>query len=241
MSRPENTEDRPSPPLDPSRDLRTQDFATPNTRPATVSAGAYDETDPLPNRRFTSILFWSMVKALDPGEHPAKILDLGPTNHQNMHFWAERGFGVSCYDLEKHELEELEKEPITNLTLAADRMNRRNLPFNDGEFSAVCAWNCFSRLPFVSARRYIRECTRVLRPRGILHAIFLDAPGRLDTRRQYRIADRQQLDVVSGASRRGIKPTLVEAELAYLFSSFDGYESKEAPCQTREVLAQRNR
>jgi hypothetical protein len=105
----------------------------------------------------------------------------------------------------------------------------------------VCAWNCLSRLPFVSARRYIRECNRVLRPQGIMHAIFLDAAGRLDTRRQYRIADRQQLRVMSGTSRRGIEPTLVEAELAYLFSSFDACESKAAPCQTREVLAQRNR
>jgi SAM-dependent methyltransferase len=226
---------------DSKRDLRTQDFATPDTKPATVSSGTDDDTDPLPNRRFTSILFWRMVKALDPEVAPARVLDLGPTNHQNMHFWAERGFTVSCYDLERHEMEELEREPITNLSLAADRMNQRQLPFEDGAFAAVCAWNCLSRLPFVSARRYIRECNRVLRPQGIMHAIFLDAAGRLDTRRQYRIADRQQLDVVSGTSRRGIKPTLVEAELAYLFSSFDACETKAAPCQTREVLAQRTR
>jgi len=241
MQHPEDPDDRPLALGENSRDLRTQDFATPHAKPATVSSGSDDETDPLPNRRFTSILFWRMVKGLDPDQEPARVLDLGPTNHANMHFWAERGFQVSCYDLEKHELEELDKQPITNLTLAADRMNQRQLPFDDGAFAAVCAWNCFSRLPFVSARRYIRECGRILRPQGILHAIFLDAAGRLDARRQYRIADRQQLDVVSGASRRGIKPTAVEAELAYLFSSFDACETKAAPCQTREVLAQRNR
>jgi len=233
---------RPSPtPNGPSRDLRTQDFATPDAEPATVRAGSDDETDPLPNRRYTSILFWRMVRALDPDEHPARILDLGPTSHANMHFWAERGFQVTCYDLEKHEMEELDREPISNLTLAADRVNQRHIPFEDGTFAGICAWNCFSRLPFITARRYIRECNRILRPRGILHAIFLDAAGRLDTRRQYRIADRQQLDVVSGASRRGIKASLVEAELAFLFSTFDACETKEAPCQTRELLAQRNR
>lgn len=232
---------RISTPREPRRDLRTQDFATPNAKPATVTSGTDDDAEPLPNRRFTSILFWRMVKALEATKAPGRILDLGPTNHQNINFWAERGFSISCYDLEKHELEELGREPITNLTLAADRMNRRRLPFGDSMFAAVCAWNCFSRLPFVSARRYIRECNRVLKPQGILHAIFLDAAGRLDARRQYRIADRQQLDVVSGASRRGIKPTPVEAELAYLFSSFDACETKAAPCQTREVLAQRNR
>ena len=241
MQYPADPDDLSAAPPRPTRDLRTQDFATPDAKPVTVISAADDETDPLPNRRFTSILFWRMVNALDPDESPARVLDLGPTNHQNMHFWAERGFQITCYDLEKHEMEELERQPITNLTLAADRMNRRRLPFDAGAFSAVCAWNCFSRLPFVSARRYIRECNRVLRPRGILHAIFLDAAGRLDTRRQYRIADRQQLDVLSGASRRGIKPTLVEAELAFLFSSFDACETKAAPCQTREVLAQRNR
>ena len=223
------------------RDLRTRDFATPDAKPAKVSSGGDDETDPLPNRRFTSILFWRMVKALEPGEHSGRILDLGPTSNANVTFWGERGFQVTCYDLERHEMEELERQPITNLSLAADRMNQRRLPFDDGAFSGICAWNCLSRLPFVSARRYIRECYRLLRPQGILHAIFLDAAGRLDTRRQYRIADRQQLDVVSGASPRGIKSTLVEAELAFLFSNFDAFETKAAPCQTRELLAQRNR
>lgn len=241
MQHPADPDDLSATPHGPTRDLRTQDFATPDAEPATVISGAPNDTDPLPNRRFTSILFWRMVKALDADEPPARILDLGPTNHQNMHFWVERGFQVACYDLERHEMEELDRQPITNLTLAADRMNQRRLPFDDGAFSGVCAWNCFARLPFVSARRYIRECNRVLSPRGVLHAIFLDAAGRLDARRQYRIADRQQLDVVSGASRRGIKPTLVEAELAFLFSTFDACETKAAPCQTRELLAQRNR
>ena len=222
----------------PSRDLRTRDFATPDAEPATVLAGN-EETDPLPNRRYTSIMFWRMVKALDANEPPARILDLGPTAHANVNFWVHRGFQVTCYDVERHELEELEREPITNLTLAPDRINQRRLPFAAGSFSAICAWNALARLPFIAARRYVRECNRVLRPRGILHAIFLDAEGRLDTRRQYRIADRQQLDVLSGASRRGIKASSVEAELAFLFSSFDACETKAAPCQTRELLAQR--
>ena len=242
MQRPvDSVEPLPAAKNESGRDLRTRDFATADAKPATVSTGIDDEADPLPNRRYTSILFWKMVKALDPDGASARILDLGPTSHANMHFWADRGFQVSCYDLEKHEMEELERQPVSNLSLAADRMNQRRLPFEDGSFAGICAWNCFSRLPFVSARRYIRECNRVLRSRGILHAIFLDAGGRLDTRRQYRIADRQQLDVVSGHSRRGIDPTLVEAELAFLFSSFDACESKAAPCQTRELLAQRNR
>ena len=242
MQRPADAVDpRTSATIESGRDLRTQDFATPDAEPATVSSGTDDETDPLPNRRYTSILFWKMVNALDPSEPPARILDLGPTSHANIHFWAERGFRVTCYDLEKHEMEELERQPITNLSLAADRMNQRRLPFEDAAFAGICTWNFFSRLPFVSARRYIRECNRLLRSRGILHAIFLDAAGRLDTRRQYRIADRQQLDVVSGHSRRGIDPTLVEAELAFLFSSFDACESTASPFQTRELLAQRNR
>ena len=99
------------------RDLRTQDFATPDAKPVTVSSGTDNETNPLPNQRYTSILFWKMVKALDPNEPPARILDLGPTSHANMHFWAERGFQVNCYDLEKHEMKELERQPITGLGL----------------------------------------------------------------------------------------------------------------------------
>ena len=68
-----------------------------------------------------------MVKALDPKDHPARILDLGPTSGANITFWGERGFKVSCYDLERHEMEELEKQPITNLSLAADRLTQRRV------------------------------------------------------------------------------------------------------------------
>ena len=230
--------ERPAP-TGPTRDLRTQDFATPDAEPVTVITGSDDDADPLPNRRYTSILFWRLVRALDPDEAPARVLDLGPTTHANMHFWAKRGFKVTCYDLERHEVKELEREPISNLTLSAERLNQRHLPFDNDAFSAVCAWNSLARLPFMAARRYARECSRVLRPRGILHAIFLDAEGRLDARRHYRIADRKQLDVVSGENRRVVKASSVEAELAFLFSSFDACETKPAPCQTRELLAQR--
>lgn len=221
------------------RDLRTQDFATPGGEPATLLAGS-DDAEPLPNRRYTSILFWRLVRALDPEVAPARILDLGVASHANISFWAERGFKVTCYDLARHEAERLKEEAITNVTLAPDRIRDRTLPFEDGSFSAICAWNVFARMPFVVARRYARECYRVMSASGILHAIFLDLPGRLDQRRQYRIADRQQLDVASGPPPRNQASNWVDAELALLFSSFDACETKAAPCQTRELLAQRS-
>jgi ubiquinone/menaquinone biosynthesis C-methylase UbiE len=135
-------------------------------------------------------------------------------------------------------MEHLSTQPITNLTLTDEKIRARNLPFEDEAFTAICAWNVFACMPFVVARRYIRECYRVLSPTGIVHAIFLDADGRLDTRRNYRVADRQQLDVSPIAVKR-TEPDWVEAELALMFSVFDACETKRAPCQTRELLAQR--
>jgi len=220
-----------------SRDLRTRDYATPDSEPATLRAGA-DDVDPLPNRRYTSILFWRLVKALDPARAPARILDLGPTSQANIRFWGERGFRVTCYDLVRPEGGQLEGESITNLTLAPEKVRGRSLPFDDESFSAICAWNVFARLPYVVARRYARECYRMMVPAGILHAIFLDAEGRLDARRRYRIADRQQLDVVSGPPPGG-DSRWVEADLAFMFAAFDACETKAAPCSTRELLAQR--
>ena len=221
-----------------SRDLRTQDFATPDAEPAMLLAGR-DDADPLPNRRYTSILFWRLVRALDPSDAPARILDLVSTSQANIHFWAERGFRVTCYNLAHHELRRLGDEPISNLTLAPDKLRELALPFPDESFSAICAWNILARLPFMVARRYARDCYRIMHPRGILHAIFLDADGRLDGRREYRVADRQQLDVISGRTDRHLATDWVEAELAFLFSHFDACETKPAPCQTRELLAQR--
>lgn len=221
-----------------SRDLRTRDYATPDSEPATLRATT-DDVEPLPNRRYTSILFWRLVKALDSRREPARILDLGPTSQANIEFWGRRGFKVTCYDLARHEVERLQDEPITNLTLSPEKVRMRSLPFDGESFSAICAWNVFARVPYVVARRYARECYRLMTPTGILHAVFLDAEGRLDTRRRYRIADRQQLDVVSGASLPSADSRWVEAELAFLFSAFDACETKAAPCNTRELLAQR--
>ncbi|MFQ5743476.1 MAG: methyltransferase domain-containing protein [Acidobacteriota bacterium] len=222
----------------PSRDLRTKDFATPDARPMTLLA-ASEDAEPLPNRRYTSILFWRLVKALDPEAEPARILDLGNTTQANIRFWAERGFLVTCYDLAYHEHKLLEQQPITNLTLAPEKIRERVIPFKDEAFSAICAWNIFARLPFIVARRYVRECYRIMSPTGILHAIFLDAGGRIDCRRRYKVADRQQLDVCSNSPPPNQTADWVGAELAFLFSSFDACETKPAPCQTRELLAQR--
>jgi SAM-dependent methyltransferase len=222
---------------DDSRDLRTQDFATPDAEPVTLLAGG-DDSEPLPDRRYTSILFWRLVRALDPDRGPARILDLGSATQSNIQFWGERGFKVTCYELLRHETEHLSNQPITNLTLTAERVRERSLPFEDEAFTAICAWNVFACMPFVVARRYLRECYRILNPTGIIHAIFLDADGRLDTRRNYRVADRQQLNVSPAAVQR-YNSDWVEAELAFMFSVFDACETKRAPCQTRELLAQR--
>lgn len=220
------------------RDLRTRDYATPDAEPATFRAST-DDIEPLPNRRYTSILFWRLVKAMEPQREPARILDLGPTNQANVRFWGERGFRVTCHDLARHELEQLQGERITNLTLSPEKVRARRMPFDDESFSAICAWNVFARLPYVVARRYARECYRLMAPTGILHAIFLDAGGRLDARRRYRIADRQQLDVASGPPLPSADSRWVEADLAFMFSAFDACETKAAPCNTRELLAQR--
>lgn len=220
------------------RDFRTRDFATADAEPATLGASPEDY-DPLPNRDYTSVLFWRFARALDPQAPPRRILDLGPTVDENIRFWADRGFRVTCLPILEREARALRDTAIEPPTLSRDRLAERSLPYPDESFSAVCAWNVFATLPFVLGRRYLQECYRVLHPSGLIHAIALDAPGRLDARREYRVADRQQLAVSSRRQPRTASREMVDAELELLFSRFDAIDIRAAPCQTRELIAQK--
>lgn len=195
--------------------------------------------DLLPSRAYPSSLFWRMTSALDPEREPGRILDLGPTNNANILFWAERGFDVTCCDLFAREARRIGEQEVNPLTLSSDSIRDRRLPYESESFAAVCAWNVLSRLPFVLAQQYARECHRLLAPSGLLHAIFLDADGRLDTRRIYQVEDRQQLRVTSVAVPRRLPANWVDAEIKLMLARFAACEIQAAPSHTREVLAQR--
>lgn len=218
------------------RDLRRHDFAA-----GDLGAPAEPlQEDLLPNRSYPSNLFWRMTTWLDPKQPPGRILDLGPTNNSNIQFWAERGFDVACCDLFAREARHLAGQDLTPLTLSGRSLRDRRLPYEGETFSAVCAWNVLSRLPFVLGQQFARECHRVLHPSGLLHAIFLDADGRLDARRCYRVVDRQRLEVSSLAVPRRMPGSWVDAEVKLMLSRFAACEIQPAPSHTREVLAQRD-
>ena len=220
------------------RDLLARDFAGGDAGFSHIETPSAD-ADLLPNRNYPSPFFWRLARSLNPEAAPSKILDLGPTSNTNIQFWVRRGFQVSCYDLFAREAMSLSVGPVSPMSLAAESIRERQLPYAQESFSAICAWNVFSRLPFVLAHRYIRECYRVLHPSGLMHAIFLDVHGRPDSMRRYEAAEHNQLTVRS----RGVPDTLprawLDAEIVLLFSHFDACGTLPAPCQTREVLVQR--
>lgn len=218
------------------RDLRLRDFAS----GAEGTGSARFEEDLLPNRPYPSKLFWHMARGLDAERPPARILDLGPASNANIQFWGERGFDITCFDLYAREVRYLAEQDPSPLTLSSRALRSRRLPFESGSFAAICGWNVLSRLPFVLGQHCARECHRLLAPSGILHAIFLDADGRLDARRQYTIVDRQRLHVTSVAVPRRLPGNWVDAEIRLMLSRFAAVEIQPAPSYTREVLAQRD-
>lgn len=221
----------------PPRDLRGRDYA--NSLDGLPSGGDHPGDDLLPNRSYPSNLLWRMTKALDPERPPGRVLDLGPTNNANIQFWAESGFDITCHDLFARESRRIADNEISPLTLASDSVRKLRLPYDNDSFSAICAWNALSKLPFVLARQYARECHRVLSPSGLLHAVFLDVNGRPDTRRQYHVIDRQTLHVSSVAVPRPLPSTWIDAEIRLLLSRFGACEIQGTPAHTREALAQR--
>lgn len=148
------------------------------------------------------------------------LLDLGPAWQTTLSFFIERGFRVSSEDLLRAWKEFLAEEEARLKAAAASssetldvspasratRFLENNLRYASSSFDAILLWDLLDYFEPVVARQVVSCLTELLRPGGVVFAMFHSKkPAGFQ---RYRVVDSATLQVVS-------TPPLVQAQRVY--------------------------
>jgi cyclopropane fatty-acyl-phospholipid synthase-like methyltransferase len=175
------------------------------------------------------------------------MLDLGPAWQTTLSFFIERGFRVTSEDILrgwKEFLTEEEARLRENLASAdamdmtpASRANRflaANLQYPKASFDAVLVWDLLDYLEPAVAKQTISWITELLRPGGVVFAMFHSKKP--EGFQRYRVADSNTLQVISSAMICPAQKVYQNREIQDLFSRYRTSKSFVGRDQLRETL-----
>jgi hypothetical protein len=175
------------------------------------------------------------------------LLDLGAAWQTTLSFFIERGFRVTSEDLLRAWKDFLAKDEaeIRQASRAADsadasaagradRFLKSNLEYPAASFDAVLLWDLLDYLEPMMATKTVLALTELLRPGGVLLAMFHSKKP--EGFQRYRVVDSSTLQMISA-------PVLCPAQRAYqnreiqdLFGRYRTMKSFVARDQLRETL-----
>jgi len=110
------------------------------------------------------------IEVYDVKRDVRRILDVGCGNGRHVIFFAEQGFDVCGVDISKEAIE------IANVWLAKKGLKGdlrvgdiEKLPFNDDYFDVVSSAEVLDHVPFLKAKKTLREIERVLALNGYIY------------------------------------------------------------------------
>ncbi|HYA97454.1 MAG TPA: class I SAM-dependent methyltransferase [Methylomirabilota bacterium] len=177
-----------------------------------------------------------------------KLLDLGPAWQTTLSFFIERGFRVSSEDLLRAWKEFLQSEE-QNLQMAlggsvealdmtaegrAARFLAGNLRYSPAWFDAILLWDVLDYLEPIVARRVVEQLTELLRPGGVVLAMFHSR--RPEQFHRYRVADSMTLQMLPGTEGFQSQRIYQNREIQELFRVYRTMKSFVGRDQLREVL-----
>jgi hypothetical protein len=164
------------------------------------------------------------------------LVDLGPVVGANVAFFGEE-LGCKIHvedvfkDIDRHVTED-------NLDAFPSFLAKR-FAQEDGTVDGILCWDIFDYLDKASAQSLARELVRMLRPDGVLFALFnvveaaTKAPPGFT---RYVVADRQQLQYRAYRGARGKQRPLSPRDIQRLFEPLHIYEQFLLKNNLREVL-----
>ena len=170
------------------------------------------------------------------GREQPVLLDLGPVVGPNVTFFREE---VSC----KIYLEDLPKD--IDRHVAQGKLEElptffdTRLPYESESMDGILCWDIFDFLERPSAERLARQLKRVLRPDGVLMALFGTADPRSAPRATYTkhvVVDRTHLQYRPYAAARGKQRPLVNRDIQRLLEPLRITENVLLKNNLREVL-----
>jgi len=177
------------------------------------------------------------------------LLDLGPAWQTTLSFFIERGFRVSSEDLLRAWKEFLVEEEgklreatgraaqhaldVSPLARAA-RFLEANLQYPNSSFDAILLWDLLDYLEPVVAKQMVANLTELLRPGGVVFAMFHSKKP--EGFQRYRVVDSTSLQVISSPVLCPAQRVYQNREIQDLFSRYRTVKSYVGRDQLRESL-----
>ncbi len=174
------------------------------------------------------------------------LLDLGPAWQTTLSFFIERGFRVSSEDVlrawkgflaeEEARLQEGKSDDSLDMTPngRAARFLESNLRYSPSSFDAVLLWDLLDYLEPALGKQIITCLTDLLRPGGVVFAMFHSKKP--EGFQRYRVADSNTLQVLSTPPLCPAQKVFQNREIQDLFSRFRTMKSFVSRDQLRETL-----
>jgi SAM-dependent methyltransferase len=175
------------------------------------------------------------------------LLDLGPAWQTTLTFFIERGFRVSSEDILRgwkaflieeemrlrNDAEAREKLDMTP-SGRATRFMAENLQYPRASFDAVLLWDLLDYLEPMLAKQIVANLTELLRPGGVILAMFHSKKP--EGFQRYRVADPHTLQVISSAVICPAQKVYQNREIQDLFARYRTSKSFVGRDQLRETL-----
>jgi len=177
------------------------------------------------------------------------LLDLGPAWQTTLSFFIERGFRVSSEDLLRAWKEFLAEEDeklreasvraaqhtldVTPAARAA-RFLEANLQYPNSSFDAVLLWDLLDYLEPAVAKQLVANLTELLRPGGVVFALFHSKKP--EGFQRYRVVDPTTLQVIASPVLCPAQRVYQNREIQDLFSRYRTVKSFVGRDQLRESL-----
>jgi hypothetical protein len=213
---------------------------------APVSAmGTTREPEPQESMRISNGLkefLWNL-----DGLGRGTLLDLGPAWQTTLSFFIERGFRVSSEDLlrawkdflaEEERLRSESGNSSASLDLTpsgrATRFLENNLRYSEASFDAVLLWDLLDYLEPALAKQIVVCVTELLRPGGVVFAMFHSKKP--EGFQRYRVADSNRLQVIATPMLCPAQKAYQNREIQDLFGGYRTIKSFVSRDQLRETL-----
>jgi hypothetical protein len=175
------------------------------------------------------------------------LLDLGPAWQTTLNFFIERGFRVSSEDILRgwkgfveEEETRLRDDPTyrdsvdTTAQGRSTRFMQGNLQYPPASFDAVLLWDVLDYLDPAMTKQTVASITDLLRPAGIVLAMFHSKKP--EGFQRYRIADSNTLQVIPATIVAPSQKIYQNREIQELFSHYRTMKSFVGRDQLREAL-----
>jgi len=218
---------------------------TPGGTAAAAGAGSARAPDPSESTRVSNGLkefLWNL-----DGLGRGTLLDLGPAWQTTLSFFIERGFRVSSEDILRgwkaflmEEEARLREDAAARESLdmtangRAKRFLAENLQYPRASFDALLLWDLLDYLEPVLVKQIVATLTELLRPGGVVFAMFHSKKP--EGFQRYRVADSNTLQMISTAMLCPAQKVYQNREIQDLFGRFRTMKSFVGRDQLRETL-----